>query len=897
MQEQQGTTTALRITLGLHIEQWQGPHPGTSLGRATVGRQAFLAMLETWLGLSSLPVSLAERTAAFLLALRQSDGPGRFFHDSLAADEIGTAARLLQWRDEWILGGWTGAAGAGWPPRLSDMAAVEAAAAGLLPPGEGDRLIAVLRRLDERSVPVGEIVLLEDCKLFPSLWRRLLARFPVVDGSAMDPAAEPHTQLGCLQRAVSDAVSLDQSFTARPDIDGSDGSIVVLRPHTCETAEQWLAHHYHAGQARMLLVSEQHGASVDDTLRVNGAPACGFDESSALRPALLALPLIFETFWDPLEPARLLDFLMHPIGPFRASARRALGAVFAEHPGIGGTEWVKARERLLAETPPEFRAELEQHIRCWLESPRHPRAVGAPIDYAIDRVKLLAQALRGRLLHLMPTDAVARDLGAALGQCAGTLSGLQSLQRDGVKHVKPRLLEQLCAQATTACGNSLAVAEAACMLSATTPEACALGPVAEVIWWMPSTPKLPAGHPWSRPEIEALAAGGVELVNQAFAMGSLAALWMRPLLTAADRLILVLPPAPAEDHPAWQLINLLAPALVASQLEEHPMVRDHLGTVAPLPLQRAQGVWELDTDAPWRATYPLPTRLPSQSYTSLDLHFNNPAIAVLKYAAGLRTGRATVVAKDGRLLGNLAHRLVETLFINDDAPSWSQARLEAWLEPELARLLEQEGMPLLAPGNSAALFQFKSTMRHGLWVLLQHMAHAGAVRVEAERPLAGMLGALRLNGATDLLLHLADGRTAALDLKWTGAKRYRQALSDGTYLQLALYGEMIRQELGALPAAVGYFTFREALLLTATPDVFGPQARVISAKNGVNASELVMQARATWDWRVRQWQKGHVDVIGKGLYPEPGPSPEGCLPLGETAPWHGDYTALFGCRE
>jgi hypothetical protein len=33
---------------------------------------------------------------------------------------------------------------------------------------------------------------------------------------------------------------------------------------------------------------------------------------------------------------------------------------------------------------------------------------------------------------------VARDLGAALSQCSGTLSGLQSLQRDGVKHVKPR---------------------------------------------------------------------------------------------------------------------------------------------------------------------------------------------------------------------------------------------------------------------------------------------------------------------------------------------------------------------------------------------------------------------------------------------------------------------------
>ncbi|MNT79907.1 hypothetical protein D3C72_2192980 [compost metagenome] len=58
-----------------------------------------------------------------------------------------------------------------------------------------------------------------------------------------------------------------------------------------------------------------------------------------------------------------------------------------------------------------------------------------------------------------------------------------------------------------------------------------------------------------------------------------------------------------------------------------------------------------------------------------------------------------------------------------------------------------------------------------------------------------------------------------------------------------------------------------------------------------------MQARATWAWRVRQWQEGRVDVIEKGLDPEPEPSPEDCLPLGETAPWHGDYTALFGSRE
>lgn len=896
-QEPQIAGTGLSVTLGLHVDKWLGPHPDTGLGRVTLGRAAFLAMLETWLGLSGLPVSIAERTAAFLLALRKVEGPGRFFHDSLAADEIGTAARLLQWRDEWVLGGWTGTAPAGGPSRLADMAAVEQVAVGLLPAGEGERLNAVLHRLDERRIPLSEINLLEDQRLFPALWRRVLARFALRDGSEPLPSAAPSTQLGRLQRAVLSAVSTPDAFPSLIDLNGDDGTITVVRPQSCETAEHWLAHHYHASPVRPLLVSEQHGPSLDDTLRVHGVPACGFDESSALRPALQALPLCFETFWAPLEPARLLDFLMHPIGPFAASARRAFATAFAEQPGIGGPEWLRVREQVLAAAPDDVRPALAQRIQFWLESPRHARAAGVPIAYAIERVDALGEALRNRLRHLDAKEAVARDLGAAVSQCAAVLGSLKSLQRDGVGAVRPRLLEQLCAQATANGGNNLAVAEAGCMVSAVAPEACALGPAREVVWWMPAAPRLPAPHPWSRAELDALAQAGVELVDTARVMDSLASLWMRPLLTAAERLILMLPPAPAEDHPAWQLVTMLAPSLPVWPLEAHPMMRDKLQPVASAPLPRASGLWELDTAAAWRAAYPVPTRLSSQSYTSLDLHFNNPAIAVLKYAARLRAGRTMSVAKDNRLFGNLAHQLVERLFGNGDALGWSERELGEWLEPELDSVLEQEGMPLLAPGNSIRLLQFKDTVRHALRALLRHLSYAGVTRIEPERPLQGQVGALHLNGSADLLLHLADGRTAALDLKWSGATRYRKALAEGRFLQLALYADMIRQELGQPPVAIGYFTFREATLLTTTPDLFGPDARVIQPQNEVNSAHLVMQARASWAWRVGQWQEGRVDVIARGLDPEPAPPPQDCLPLGETAPWHGEFTALFGNRE
>lgn len=898
MHAEQSVSAAITITFGLYVEKWRGPHIRPSLDNPTLGRAAFLALLETYLGLSSPSATAAARTASFLVALRAVDTPDRFFHRSLESDEIGTAAQLLRWRDEWFLAGWAGSALPGWPSRLADMAAVEANAGGELPPGEGERLAVVIQRLDERRVPISEIVLLEDRQFFPAMWRSLLDRFKVTDASVQESAAPAHTSLGRLQRAAWSVISGKAEIAPQAGISSADDSLTVLRPYNFETAEHWLSSHCHTDRTPRLLVSENHGPAVDDTLRVSGLPACGFDESSALRPGLQALPLAFETFWDPVEPGRLLDFLMHPIGPFSARARRMLGAAFAEQPGIGGPSWAGARARILAEISSEQRPGLDLQIQTWLESPRSSRAVGAPIEYAIERINILTQALYNRLEHIQAADLVVEDMSAAIGQCAAVLHGLQSLQLAGVMHVRPRLLEQLCAQATADSGNSLAIPEVSCMLSATAPEACAMGRVAEVVWWMPSKPVLPAPHPWVRSEIDALTAAGVVLNDTALEMRHLSSLWMRPLLVATERLILVLPPEPAEDHPAWQLIKVLAPELSVAQLEEHPMVLEKLQEISALPLVPARGVWKLDPAAAWREAYSAPTRTSSQSHTSLDLHFNNPAIAVLKYAAGLQAGGAMTVAEDTRLLGNLAHRLLERLFSAPDALSWEEAKVDLWFEPTVEEVLRQEGMPLLAPGNGARLLQFKNTVRRGIWVLLQHLMHAGVVRVEAERPLKGAMGSLDINGATDLLLHLNTGGTAALDLKWSRSKRYREMLAKGDFLQLALYAEMIRQEIGVPPAAVGYFTFKDAILLTLTPDIFGPQARVINAKSALTGPLLIEHAKASWAWRVKQWEEGHVEVIEAGLDPVPSDPPENCLPLRlDVGSWHGDFTTLFGCRE
>lgn len=880
----------MKITFSLHAGGWQGAAAAPHLGEPVLSPPALLGLLEVQLGLAGPPTVMARRIATFLVALRAADAPERFFHSSLQADEMGTAATLLALRDEWLLAGWDGKSREGWPSRLCDMAAVEGAAAGRIGLSEGERLALVAQRLGKRRIPIKRILVLEPLAAFPLRWRAVLEQLPVEVIPPRLPQAQGDlgaVQQRCLAAAVEGAMAPVAALAA-------DGSIAIMRPLSVEAAEHWLANRYHgAPDAARLIVCDEPalGASLDETLRATGAPICGYSESSSLRPTVQALPLALETLWDPVEPARLLDFLMHPVGPLPAVVRRRLGRAFAAEPGIGGQAWTAVRDELRAELEPE----IDSKVTEWLEGARYDRLAGAPLDLVVNRVGLLRSALQARLLKVIEERGVGEaDLRAAVSQCSAVMDALNDLRTSAADLVKPRLLQQLVAQTTADAANTLAVAEVGCMASAASVAACAVDSADEVIWWMPGSPKLPAAHPWLQVELDALKAAGVDPLDPGAEMAAMMSFWIRPILAARKRLVLVLPPEGGELHPAWQLVSVVAPQLPITVLEQ-----DDLGkvAVAAQELPSAKGAWKFDPGAKWRGTFQAPTRRDAQSFSSLEIAFNNPALAVLQDAAHLRAGNMHAPEQDIRLLGTLAHRLVQMLLSDPVALGWSPKQVEDWFGPAADKLLKTEGMPLLAPGSSMQLTQFKAAALAGIFSLLAYLNAAGVKRVESERPLKGALGALALRGDTDLLLYLDKGATAALDLKWSRAARYRDKLASGDFLQLALYAHMVEQETGAPPVAVGYFTFLDGSLSTLNAGVFGDKARVISPKDGQTTGLLIKGAAASWAWRVQQWQAGEVDVIGDGLLPVPTVPPDGCLPLGTLGPWHLDFVRLFGLPE
>jgi len=115
----------MKLRLGLHLDGQRGWHPANRLGYATVGPLGMLGILEAQLGVPVVAASQSERIVQYRDCLYRADEPGRFYHRSFAADELGTAATLLGWRDQWHLNGWSADLGGAGSQRLRDMAAVE----------------------------------------------------------------------------------------------------------------------------------------------------------------------------------------------------------------------------------------------------------------------------------------------------------------------------------------------------------------------------------------------------------------------------------------------------------------------------------------------------------------------------------------------------------------------------------------------------------------------------------------------------------------------------------------------------------------------------------------------------------------------------------------------------
>ena len=280
----------MKIRLGLQLDGQRGWHASNSLGEITVGTNGMLSILEPQLGLIAESVPQSQRVVQYLDCLKHCDHPNRFYHISLKTDELGTAATLLSWRDQWYLNGWSGKIEAATSGRLADMAEVEHVAIGKVAPSEGERLAMVIQKMASRKPAISKVLLTSALASFPQRWQQVLSQLP----AKLSPL-ESTPDSGLFLHTLQDRLNKVQAGQVFKDEDRlpfvNDGSIIIARAETRLLASRWLAERMSNGIEDGVLVASDSAALLDDILSSTGQPRHGLSDSSAYRPSLQLLPM------------------------------------------------------------------------------------------------------------------------------------------------------------------------------------------------------------------------------------------------------------------------------------------------------------------------------------------------------------------------------------------------------------------------------------------------------------------------------------------------------------------------------------------------------------------------------------------------------------------------------
>ena len=628
-----------------------------------------------------------------------------------------------------------------------------------------------------------------------------------------------------------------------------------------------------------VVIASRDGIILDNAFERVGLPRAGFQHYSPFRAASQVLKLALALVWEPLDPHRLLQFLIHPVGPLRWKVRTRLAEAVASEPGIGGPAWRAALEAI---------DEGQDEVAFWTMPARYPVRDGAPTDVLRERAWRCAAWLRRRT-HAPGTDESVAVYRAALAQAEAFANAAGRLNVERIAKIE---VDRLVDEATRSLPDDSTFAEAGHAVAVSHPGNI-VAPVDEVLWWDIAPPHTNLQPTFSPAEQRDLKAAGVCLPTAEQIIAASASAWQRPVFNCRRRLVLVVHDEDEGRHPLW--------ARIAEQLKsgwqdvrlDNAMLHGeanaaealHLA-LPPLPLQALPGKtrwWNLQRRIPAREV---------ESYSSLSKAYYHPHQWVLNYHAKLRGSRISGVSDGPLLYGSLAHRLFERFF--NEHENWQalgKDHIDRWLRHVIADLIERQGAVLLEYGRGVDRQRVETTLEDTLHRLLAHLREANVRKVSSEHPVDRAIPGGQLKGNVDLLLVAEDGGRAVLDAKW-GSQAYRETeIEEGRYLQLAIYAFGLSANDWPSP---GYYIVTTGNVLAPSRGFF---RRVRSPADPASAEMVWKRSLVTRDWRLRQLERGEVEVNAGAEPDDRSQPPEGGLDTRVPPDRFDDFLWLTGVEQ
>ncbi|MGO2689715.1 MAG: PD-(D/E)XK nuclease family protein [Corynebacterium variabile] len=864
----------MHITFGWGFDtaRWTTATTPATLGSVVTGPTGLADILATRLALTRPDLDRPTRIAAYRSALSQvvtTTAPGSWPATGFSHDPWTVARELLAWRDQLVSAGWnpTDTAGTDTPERLSVLIRVEA----LVPttpgwtPGPADTLRTIDMTLTDLVTtgtdwPLGIDLISLDHPVddLPPLWRRILSNLTALGVPVTElPEPAPLTELTVL--------TADTEWDAAP---------TVARLLTdLEAAEKH--HTVLAGRSTQLLDRE--------LLRLGGTPV-GV-RPRGVSPLAQVIPVFLRAVTAPHDVSALADLLNvtvpgideHSTFPLLPGAlRRTLIDALNQEPGVGGPAWTAAVNTTLDGAEPED----AQSVR---EFDELIRLTPLTDDDGLDTSLVAAHLdwLGRQFQRFSREDNEPARVTALISTVSTLVTGLGA-------RISAHELDQVVSEVTGTGGLRVHSEASAARDTVTSPGQLGTG-TAPVIWWLPTDEHRsvrdllrPAESAWL--ENAGVALPDPEMLARLTLRSELRALRRRGRVTA------VLPARVdgerAAEHAALTFLINDLPRKADTTFDD---LQKSTREVATLPDDRAHVPDTLEFCIPDPVSrtvtggeHLIPTRISYSQWEKLLVH---PLEWLLDRRLGIRAGGLVDVPTGNRMVGTWLHATVENIvnrrLDENGGDPVTVYVTEQEVTEELEALLPAFASELALPGRSrdrGATIALAVRSITGLFTALEDAGiRVRAVEAEFETTLTGSHGRdgepLVLGGFRDMDVIMADGTDGVIDLKYTFAKKkYRDAVANGTALQLAVYAASVTgapgtgQRLADVPVA--YFSLHDDLLHTADPRFgLGEDTLDVSVADGgaPTADELWDRAVTGLNRILDDLRAGHLTDLGNLL--------------------------------
>lgn len=843
------------------------------------GPKGLLFMLESHLGLIGHANDNEHiRIEQFRQCLQKylKEQPSVFYADSFHADQLATATRLLQMRDELILCRWDFKFENDLPERLKTFSELEQLLKQndlALAFGYADRFVAVLNTLGSRNQPVKVVVLNEPLRLLPAHFKLLFQQLQNL-GTKISENEIELTDTG-------NDLSVFQNYLSRKSKGKkaelkADGSLLIVRSSRETQAATFLAKLFSRNPAfkPLCLVPEKNRA-LDNALVQEGLPSLGILSASLARPSLQILKLIPAFLWRPIDPFKIMEFVSLAVKPLADDLAELIAVQMAQKPGLNSDSWrftirnyfSTLQSRSTNDPGIDVKA-IEKQYKFWFERKRYDANKTVPIKEVIEIFDYLAKWAfqvfedgNGKNTSLQVLSGQARRIVEMLEAQPKNETQLTYLELERI--VRTIYEPSPVNFRETEIGH----------LSFVYNSSAVIDPVDELVWW--NFTRSEQEHFFSRwypAEIAVLKAKGVLLQSPHDENALL--LWQRPraILKTRKKLVLVVPDkingSAVFSHPLFDELeatfdDLEKITVKIDDPESYEVLQKHFDIPGFVTLDYKQ----LGKPKPF-LHISKSEKLEQKEYetfSSLDALLYYPYQWVFRHKIKLTKSSILSIVGDITLKGNLAHRFFE-LLLNQNSSSWTKSDIEKWIDENSYDLLSKEGTVLLLYGREPDRVAFINKIKYAAWSLISMIQNNGWEIKKTEMDLEGNLVDTPIKGKADLVLQRGD-ELLVIDLKWGGASYREKIIKSKEDLQLVTYSKLLKEDKNW--AHTAYFIIEKGKMIARNNLAFREVIAVDPESNHLEINqEIWRRMQQTYRWRVQQLAEGQIEIRTQQTLPD-----------------------------